>query len=248
MISLLPRNVAGYGRSLRLERRRRGRAARRSSSPAVSADANGRAILRFRERFPRRDRPFVTVVSRLRSPFAENAGRAADHDGAIIERGILHERAREKSFREGRGINERDASRCRPGVGLERAIVFVMLEIAAADEREDAAGLIIERDDRALQIFRRRRGRFSLGDLFLRVSEARRRIARRSDAVTRCLFGRVEMRAQRFLGHLLQLGIDRGVNPEAIAHRAVPTDRGDHLLADVIDRVILSAARFAGCR
>ena len=48
------------------------------------------------------------------------------------------------------------------------------------------------------------------------------------------------MRPQRFFRHLLQIGIDRRVNPKAFVHGAVPADGGDHLLADVIDRVGLS--------
>ncbi len=59
--------------------------------------------------------------------------------------------------------------------------------------------------------------------------------------VSGCLLGGVELCAERFFGHVLQLGIDRGVNAEAIAHRPVPANRGDDLLADVIDRVILPA-------
>ena len=59
--------------------------------------------------------------------------------------------------------------------------------------------------------------------------------------VTGCLFGRVELCAQRFFGHVLQVGIDCRVDPEAIAHRPVPADGCDDLLPDVIDRVILPA-------
>ena len=55
------------------------------------------------------------------------------------------------------------------------------------------------------------------------------------------LLGEVELIAERFFSDVLQLGIDRGVNAKAVAHGAIPTDRGDHLLADVIDRVILAA-------
>ena len=46
-----------------------------------------------------------------------------------------------------------------------------------------------------------------------------------------------EMFLQRFLRHLLQLGVDRRVNPVTFIHGAVPADRGDDLLADVIHRV-----------
>ena len=114
----------------------------------------------FDEGFARGNRTFVTVVRILRSPFAENAGRAADHDGAIIERGIFDQRSREKAFLEGGGINKGKHRRAGGAPRLQRAIVFVMLEIAPTDERKDPAGPIVERDDRALQVFRRRRGRF----------------------------------------------------------------------------------------
>ena len=59
--------------------------------------------------------------------------------------------------------------------------------------------------------------------------------------VTGPLFGRVELGAQRFFRNLLQARVDRRVNPESIAHRAIPAHGGNHLLADVINRVVLSA-------
>ncbi len=123
--------------------------------PGVGADADGRAVLRFGQRLARGDLAFVAVVRVLRSPFAEDAGRAADHDGAIIERGIFHQRAGKKSFRESRGVNKRQHRGAGRAARLEGAVVFVMLEIAPADEGKDAAASVVERDDRALQIFRR---------------------------------------------------------------------------------------------
>ena len=57
---------------------------------------------------------------------------------------------------ESRRVNKRHDRRAGRASRLQRAIVLVVLEIAAADEREDAAGLVIERDDRALKIIRRR--------------------------------------------------------------------------------------------
>ncbi len=59
--------------------------------------------------------------------------------------------------------------------------------------------------------------------------------------VARGLLGRVELGAERFLGRGLHLGVDRGVDAEAVAHRAIPADGGDDLLADVIDGVVLPA-------
>ena len=60
-------------------------------------------------------------------------------------------------------------------------------------------------------------------------------------AVAGGFLGGVELGAKRFLGHVLHPGVDRGVNAKAIAHRPIPPDRGNHLLADIIDRVVLSA-------
>ena len=107
-----------------------------------------------------------------------------------------------------------------------------MLEIAAADQDEDAGALIVERDERPLQIIgRNRHGRHR--ELF-RVAIARRERFISRMAVTRMLLDRGEMFLQRFFRHPLQFRVDRGVNPVAFVHGAVPTDRGDDLLADVI--------------
>ena len=127
------------------------------SSPAVGADADGRAVLRFGERFPRRDRALIAIVGVLRAPFAENARRAADHDRAIIERGILHQRAGKESLLEGCGINERKHRRAGWPASLESTVVFVMLEVAPTHQGENATGLVVERNDRALQIIRWRK-------------------------------------------------------------------------------------------
>ena len=97
------------------------------------------------------------MSARLRTPFAEDAGRAADHDGAVVERGIFDHRAGEEAFRKRGRINEGQHGGSGRAARLESAVVFVMLEIAAPYQREDAAGPVIERDDRALQIFRRGR-------------------------------------------------------------------------------------------
>ena len=58
-------------------------------------------------------------------------------------------------------------------------------------------------------------------------------------------FRLIEMSAQRFLGNFLQIGVDRCVNAKAFIHRAIPADGRDDLLANVINRVGLPAARFA---
>ena len=68
-------------------------------------------------------------------------------------------------------------------------------------------------------------------------------------AVSGKLFHLGEMPFQRLLAYLLQLGIDRGVDPVAFIHGAVPADRGNDLLADVIHRVSLTLrALLAPCQ
>src|SRR5260370_35197336 len=54
------------------------------------------------------------------------------------------------------------------------------------------------------------------------------------------LLDRFEMSPNRILRYLLEIEIDGGVNPKAFVHRAVPSYRGDDLLADIIDCVRLS--------
>ena len=158
--------IAGVAAELESRHRRRRFIPMRTVAP----------FFRFRERLARGDRPFVAVVRALRSPFAENAGRAADHDRAIIERGIFHDRSGKHSLLERSRKNKRRHRRAGRPFRLQRAIVLVVLEIAAADERENAAGLIIQRDDGALQIFRR--GGSDCG--LLRAFETSPRIRRRS--------------------------------------------------------------------
>ena len=46
----------------------------------------------------------------------------------------------------------------------------------------------------------------------------------------------------------MQLGIDGRVNPEAFVHGAIPTDGGDDLLADVIDRIRLTLRILAAAK
>ena len=58
-------------------------------------------------------------------------------------------------------------------------------------------------------------------------------------------FRLIEMGAQRFLRNFLQIGIDRRVNAKTLIHRAIPADRRDHLLPNVINRVGLSARALA---
>src|SRR5205807_7202762 len=147
------------------EKRRRERAQRRLDSSRFAkledgidtgghTNADRRAVLRFYERRPRRDRSFVTVLLRFGSPFTENAGRAADHDRAVIERGIVDERSREQAVLERRRVNERLDRGAGGPPRLQRAIILVVLEIASADQDQDSGSLIIERDQGALQIIR----------------------------------------------------------------------------------------------
>src|SRR6266513_3292530 len=58
--------------------------------------------------------------------------------------------------------------------------------------------------------------------------------------VTRMLLGFVEISAKRFFSDFLQFAVDRRVNAETFVHGAVPPDRVDHLLADIIDGVVLA--------
>ena len=152
------------------EKRRRERAQRGANAGRAAelddridadghADADRGAVLRFGERLPRGHRSFVTVLLGFRSPFAENAGGPADHDRAIIERGIFDQRAGEQAVLEGGRVNERLDRGAGGPPGLEGAVKLVVLEIASADEDQDAGGLVIERDERALQIIGRGRAR-----------------------------------------------------------------------------------------
>ena len=54
------------------------------------------------------------------------------------------------------------------------------------------------------------------------------------------LLGFIQVPAKGFFRDFLQLAVDRRVNTEAFVHGAVPSDRVDHLLADIIDRVVLA--------
>ena len=196
------------------------------------------AVLRFCERLPRRDRTFVAVIRAFRSPFPENARRAADHDRAIIERGIFHHRSRIKPFLERRRIHERQHRRPGRALRLERAIILAVLKIAPAHEREDAPRFVIERNDRALQILR---CRVRIHDpLLFRVLVTLREGRVGLVLVTGRLLHLIEAGPERFLGRLLQLGIERGVNAIAFHHRLVPTHRRDHLLPDELHRIRLA--------
>src|SRR6202030_68223 len=65
------------------------------------------------------------------------------------------ERSGKQSVLEGGGVNEWFDRGAGGAPGLERAVVLVVLEIASADEDKDAGGLVVERDERALQIIGR---------------------------------------------------------------------------------------------
>ena len=54
------------------------------------------------------------------------------------------------------------------------------------------------------------------------------------------LFRLVQAFAQRIFRHLLQIGIDGGVNAKTFVHGPVPADRGNDLLTDIIDRIRLA--------
>ena len=202
------------------------------------ADADRRAVLRFRQRPARRHRSFIPVFLRLGSPFAENPSRAADHDRAIIERRIFDERSGKQSVFESGCVNERLDRGAGGTARLERAVVLVVLEIATADQNEDSRRLVIERDQRALQIIGRHtdvRDRELFGALITVRVDVVGRVT-----VAGVFLGFREMRSQRFLSDPLHFRIDRRVDPVTFIHRPVPADGGDDLLPDVIDGVGLA--------
>src|SRR5207237_3872875 len=97
----------------------------------VHPEAHGRTIFRIRECLACGDWPLVAVLRTLRSPFTENSSRPADHDRAIIERGILHHRARENSILKGGCENKRCHHRTSWMPRLKREVVLVQLTIAS---------------------------------------------------------------------------------------------------------------------
>src|SRR5207237_10393004 len=106
------------------------------------------------QRLPGGHRTFVTVLRALWPPFAENSGRAADHDRAIIERSIFHDRSRIHSIFKRSRVNKR-LHRCAGGtLSLQSTIVLIVFEIAATHEHENAADFVIDLDDWVLQMFR----------------------------------------------------------------------------------------------
>ena len=113
-----------------------------------------------------------------------------------------------------------------------------MLKIAATYQHENSTGFVVEPDDGALQIFRSRLGRCrSVGFC---LSKARGVFGVSLVIVTWMLLGFIQVPAKGFFRDFLQLAVDRRVNTETFVHGAVPPDRIDHLLADIIDRVVLA--------
>ena len=112
-----------------------------------------------------------------------------------------------------------------------------MLKVAPTHENQNPARLVVEANHCALQIFRWRLVRNRAGGFGF--AEIRRVFGVRLVIVIGLLLGPLEILTQRFLGDFLQIGIDGGADAEAFIHRAVPADGIDHLLADVIDGVIL---------
>src|SRR5947209_5581957 len=81
----------------------------------------------------------IAVLSAFWSPFAQDSGCTANHDRAVIERRIFHERSREHSFFKSRRINEWEHCRSGRAPGLQGTVVLIVLEIASAHEDEDVA-------------------------------------------------------------------------------------------------------------
>ena len=204
----------------------------------VHANADCCAIFRFRQRLPGGYRTFVAVLGAFRAPFTKNSSRAPNHHCAIIERRIFHKRAWEHSFLKSRRINERQHSCADGPFCLERPVILVVLEIAPTNQNQDIAGLIINPDHGALEIFRRGlsrrrpvRFRFAKGGGVFGISLM---------IVIGMLLYPLEVRAERILSHFLKINIDSGVNAKTLILRPVPSDGGDDLLANIIDRVALA--------
>ena len=115
---------------------------------------------------------------------------------------------------------------------------MVVLEIAAANQHKNAATLVIERYNRALQILGLRLVNRRAAELCpLKI----RRVIRVSlMIVAGVLFGTIEISTQRIFRHFLQIGVDGGANAKPFVHRPVPSDGRDHLLTNVINRVTLA--------
>ena len=184
---------------------------------------------------PRRHCALITVLRALRPPFTEDSSCAANHDRAIIERRIFHERSREHSFFKRGRVNQRQHRSSGWSLRLQRAVVLVVFEIAAANQDQDVSSLVIKPNHRALQIFRR----WLIGHraVRFRFAEIRRVIRISLVLVIGMLFDPLKIRAQGIFSDCLKIDIDSGVNAKTLIHRAVPADCGDHLLADVIDGV-----------
>ena len=112
---------------------------------------------------------------------------------------------------------------------------MIVLEIASANEDQDIAGLVIESNHRPLKILGGRLiGHGAIGFGFAKTC----RVLRISLVlVIGMLFDPLKIRAKRMLSDGLKIDVDGRVNAKTFVHRAVPSDRGDHLLADVIDCV-----------
>src|ERR1700730_5072518 len=108
----------------------------------VHADTDSCAVLRFGESLPGRHRTLVAVVCAFRTPFAKNSGRATDHDRAIIERRIFHHGSRIHSIFECGRVNKWFHLCAGGTLGLQRAIVLIVFEIAAGHRHQDAAGFV----------------------------------------------------------------------------------------------------------
>src|SRR6202022_5026977 len=135
-------------------------------------------------------------------------------------------------------VNEREHRGPGWPFGLQRAIVLIVLKIAATYEDENSTGFVVEPYDRALQIFRS--GLRGCRPARFRLAKARRVFGVSLMIVTWMLLGFIEIPAKRFFRDFLQFAVDRRVNAKAFVHGAVPSNRVDHLLSDIINRVVLA--------
>ena len=120
---------------------------------------------------------------------------------------------------------------------MQRAVVLIVLEIAAPHQDQDAASFVIDPDHRALEIFWRldrcRRVRFR----FLKIRGV---LGVSLMIIIGMLLGSRETSAQRIFGGFLEIGVDCCVNTKTFIHGPVPADGLDDFLPDVIDSVALS--------
>ena len=204
----------------------------------METNPHHRRILAAHQRFAHRDFTLVFIVSPLHSPLAKDAGRTADPDQTVVERPVLHHITRKDPFLESRRIKKRRERRPHRPPPLHAAVVFAVAEIPPAHHHEDRPGLVVQSQHRALQVSRRHRIRIAgLRRVGLETPlEFRVGLV----GIARAVLDFLQAPPQSRLRRLLHLGIDRRVNIEAAVHGPVEAERGNRLLADVVQGVRLA--------